>query len=386
MSNTINSGQTANAGPVATAFSSSAAATLLLVMAWGAWQLVGAVRAGLEYPDSASDFREGRTTQTIEKQIDHKLPARASLIAVANSLRYRLVRGGGDQVRLGQDDWLYLTDELKFYPDGDAHQRTRLDLVAKVHQALNLQGVKLLVALVPDKARIYPQHLAAPFHGRMPGYTQARYTQALATLRAQGIVAPDLLAVMDRESSQNPLYYRTDTHWNNAGAALSARAIAAALGSSRPDLDITRFSTQATGAATDRPGDLIKLMGLAEVSNFWRPLPDVEAPVSTTQTSADKPAGGLLGDAAAPPVTLIGTSYSLRGNFHGYLQEALSAKVLNTAKDGGGFLQAATDYFKDEAFKTSPPRLVVWELPERFLQAPLEGKEADWLVQVGLGK
>jgi alginate O-acetyltransferase complex protein AlgJ len=122
---------------------------------------------------------------------------------------------------------------------------------------------------------------------------------------------------------------------------------------------------------------------LTTVPNFWRPQPDHETPIATRQTSTDKPAGGLLDDTDALPVTLVGTSYSLRGNFLGHLQQALSAKVLSTAKDGGGFLQAATDYFKNDAFKNSKPRLVVWELPERFLSAPLDN-EASWLKDVGL--
>lgn len=363
-----------------TAYTASAAATLIAVMVWGVWQVTGAVRTGLDFPRSLSDFREGRMTQTIEKQIDHKLPARPWLIAAANSLRYKLEHGGGEQVRLGKDDWLYLTDELRYTPNADANQAVRVELLAKTSQALAGQGVKLVVALVPDKARIYPQHLS---EGSLPSFTQARYAQAVAALRAKGVVTADLIAPLSSAASREQVYYCTDTHWNSVGAQAAALAIAAVLKQTAVPLDETVFGTQASGPAAERAGDLIKLMGLSEVPNFWRPRPDQEAPVSTTQTSQDKDGGGLLGDVAAVPVALVGTSYSLRGNFHGYLQQALSAKVLNTAKDGGGFLQAATDYFKDEAFKSSKPKVVIWELPERFLPAPLE-REAEWLKTVGL--
>ena len=365
----------------ATAFTTTAGLTLLAVMALGVWQVVGAVRAGLEFPSGPGDFREGRTTQTIEKQIDQKLPVRATLIAAANSLRYRLMRGAGDQVRLGADDWLYLTDELRFYPDADAHQAARITLLAAASKALAERGVRLVVALVPDKARVHPGHLP---EGQAPAYTGQRYAQALASLRAQGVFAIDLLAPLQDGERAGAMYYRTDTHWNQAGARVAAQAVADGVKGLGLALDPTSFAQDAAGAETERPGDLIRLMGLSDVPNFWRPKPDREAAVTTRQTSADSAGGGLLGDAAAVPVVLTGTSYSLRGNFHGYLQEALSAKVLNTAKDGGGFLQAATDYFKDEAFKASPPKLVVWELPERFLPAPLESKEAGWLREVGL--
>jgi alginate O-acetyltransferase complex protein AlgJ len=73
----------------------------------------------------------------------------------------------------------------------------------------------------------------------------------------------------------------------------------------------------------------------------------------------------------------------LRANFHGFLQQALSTKVLNAAKDGGGFLQATTNYLKDDAFRLAKPKLIIWEIPERFIRNRLEG-EMNWLADVGL--
>jgi alginate O-acetyltransferase complex protein AlgJ len=122
-------------------------------------------------------------------------------------------------------------------------------------------------------------------------------------------------------------------------------------------------------------------MGLAETPKALRPRPDIETPVVTLQSSADSSAG-LFGEMVVP-IALTGTSYSLRGNFHGYLQQELSAKVLNTAKDGGGLLQAGTSYLTDNAFQSSKPKVLVWEVPERFLYSKLSD-EATWLKKVGL--
>jgi alginate O-acetyltransferase complex protein AlgJ len=65
------------------------------------------------------------------------------------------------------------------------------------------------------------------------------------------------------------------------------------------------------------------------------------------------------------------------------MQQALSSKVLNTAKDGGGFLQAVTAYLTDEAFRSSKPKVLIWEVPERFLMTKLED-EPKWLAKVKL--
>lgn len=74
-------------------------------MTFGVYQIVTAAMNpdGLEFPRSTLDFREGRATLAIEKQLDLKLPARETLIAFANTLRYQLFSGVADQVRTGKD-------------------------------------------------------------------------------------------------------------------------------------------------------------------------------------------------------------------------------------------------------------------------------------------
>lgn len=357
-----------------------AALTLGALMLLGAWQMVGALHHpdGLAFARGWTNFREGRSTTELEKQLDHKLPARNAMIAVAIGTRYHTTGGAGEQVRSGRDGWLFLAEELRFDAGGAAHLQARADLLAGAARALRSQGVHLMVAVVPDKARIYPQRLAA---GAYPDYLASRYGDALGALRTRGVDVVDLLAPLQRGAAGTQVYYSSDTHWNQNGARIAAEAIARAVQERQITLAPTTFSTS-SGATAERAGDLIRLMGLEHAPAWLRPPADLEAPATTRQTSVD--AQGGLFDSVAVPVVLTGTSFSMRGNFHGYLQQALSAKVLNTAKDGGGFLQAAEAYFKDEAFATDKPALLVWEVPERMLQRPLE-KEAGWLAGVGLG-
>ncbi len=358
---------------------------------FGAAQFIMAARkaADLKVPISKADFWEGRTTLALEKELDHKLPARESLIAFSNSVRYKLFSGGGEQVRVGRDGWLFLTDEIKYEGqkihskpvDAQALMATRLDLVAGASKSLAAQNVKLVVALVPDKARVYQQHLES---GQYPSFNASRYSDGMKGLQQRGVSVVDLLTPMMAAAASREIYYRTDTHWNNEGAALAAKEIGKAVAGLNLGLEAAKFETKPSGAVAPRSGDLIRLMGLEHMPKALRPNVDNEAPQATAQSSAAAPAGGLFGDAAVSAV-LTGTSYSMRGNFHGHLQEAMGTKVLNMAKDGGGFLQAMTDYLKDDSFKQSKPKVIVWELPERMLRLPLEG-EAVWLKQVGLAR
>ncbi len=367
--------------PKPTPHQAFAALAFIAVMLVGAWQITAAALNpdGLEFPRTVLDFREGRTTQELEKQLDKHLPVRTSLIAGANTLRYLITGGGGDQVRTGRDQWLFLTEELRYDVGGAANLKTRVDMLGTAAQRLSEQGVKLVIALVPDKARIYESKLAS---GQYPAYNQSRYQDALAALRERKVTTVDLLQPLTQAALKSEVFYRTDTHWNQVGAEVVARAVASQVQQLGVSLDTTTFKTTSEAAPVERVGDLVRLMGLQDMPNSVRPMPDQEAPASTSQTSAESAGGGLFGDVAVP-VVMTGTSYSMRGNFHGYMQQALSSKVLNTAKDGGGFLQAATAYLSDEAFRASKPKVLIWEVPERFLMTKLDD-ESTWLAKVKL--
>jgi alginate O-acetyltransferase complex protein AlgJ len=357
------------------------AATLFCGVALsGVWEMfqAGSTLALDNIPHALLDFRKGRTTAAIEKQLDQKLPDRKTLIAVANSLRYLLTHAAGEQVRIGAQDWLFLNEELQFHEHSPANQKTRIELLNAVSRALAQQHVTLVVALVPDKARIEAAYLGS---GKIPAYNRLRYQAALDDLRAQGVAVVDLLSPLGLAAKQAAVYYRSDTHWNQAGAQLAARTIAAQIRGLNLDLEPTAFRSEPSSVESERVGDLLFLMGLDRVPNALRPQPDREHITVTRQTSTET-SGGLFGDASVP-VVLTGTSYSLRGNFHGFLQEALGVKILNAAKDGAGFLQATTQYLQDESFRTSKPKVLLWEVPERFLGTPL-GEEPQWLGSVGL--
>ena len=71
-------------------------------------------------------------------------------------------------------------------------------------------------------------------------------------------------------------------------------------------------------------------------------------------------------------MTLVGTSYSANTNwnFEGFLKEYLETDVLNMADQGLGPLVVMDKYLENDAWKNSPPRLVIWEMPERYLLMP----------------
>jgi alginate O-acetyltransferase complex protein AlgJ len=54
-------------------------------------------------------------------------------------------------------------------------------------------------------------------------------------------------------------------------------------------------------------------------------------------------------------------------NFEGALKEALGADVLNVANQGEGPVRPMQEYLVSETLQNTPPELVIWEIPERFI-------------------
>lgn len=344
----------------------------------GLWQGVAALRTEaaqnrIRPTLDADSLLAGRTAAAVNHTLAHDLPADAALRGVGGALRWRLFASGGPQTRVGCDDWLYLTEELRPWADARANMEARAAGLRAVRDALAARGIPLIIAMAPDKARVHPENLCgAPWSAQARG----RHDAFLALLERRGVPVVDSLGALRAGLAQGPVYLRTDTHWNQRGAALVAQAIAHAA----RDVPLDRpggFTT--TGEPPlSHPGDLLRLMSLEHMPDRWRPRPDI---FGRARTTAPEPAGGgLLDETPAPQVVLLGSSYSVNGNFHGALQEAMGAQVANFGQAGAGFAGAALRYFVSPAWRESPPRLVVWEVLERALAQPLSAEERAFLA------
>lgn len=353
----------------------AAGLAMVVVMVGGLWQAVQALSSPQlqEVPHTVPDMRSGVSSDRFGKFLDNHLPIREDLIAWANAGRFVLTQGAGDQVRLGRDEWLFSVEELQHFPGASGVQAQRVRRMAEVAEGFRAKGIELLVVVVPDKARVHAAYLAG---GTYPAWHAQRYPSLVQALQSAKVSTVDVLPSMAKQATTEPLYYRTDTHWNQTGARLVAELAAQYIlthGAVEPKAEFATAPDPAQAAPTERVGDLLNMMGLSKMPNLLRPDPDMERADRTAKTSANV-STSLLGDVSMP-VTLVGTSYSQRANFHGYLQAALQAEVLNVATDGGGFIHSLASYLKDDAFQTAPPQWVVWEVPERVFSAPLSDAE-----------
>jgi alginate O-acetyltransferase complex protein AlgJ len=317
-----------------------------------------------EPPAVSQELIDGRLAHAFESHYDEAFPVRDFAIGLWAALDYTLFGEARSGAIVGKDGWLYTDEEFKVDDDAQVQLARNLALIGWARDRLAEHDVKLLVAMVPAKARVYPEHIGR----RQPAALHRDlYERLRMELWAADIPSADLLTMLTLGKSQSPTFLRTDTHWTPHGARLAATTIAAAVqagGLGSTDAP-TQFRTQ-TDAPRLHRGDLFNFLPLDPYFSRLLPPPDS---VETASTEKDGGGSDLLGDAGAPKVALVGTSYSAepRWNFQGALQEVLHEEVSNYARLGVGPYAPLFAYLQSEDFRTAPPRLVIWELPERYL-------------------
>ncbi|MES2038989.1 MAG: cell division protein FtsQ [Pseudomonadota bacterium] len=321
-----------------------------------------------------SRLLDGEATRQFSTQLnDHFLLSKV-FAKIERGVTWAIAGDTGASVRRGCDDWLFLSDELTPYAHATENAAARARIITQTASDLQMQGIKLVVAVVPDKTRIEENHLCG-LH-RPAGFANRLndWVSTLANNKVEVLSFAPALSAMKEER-----YYRSDSHWNERGANVAAMTLAEHLQSlklvDKPAAPLDPKSIQSN--TTERSGDLMRVSNLEGLPAWMRPATEV------TQVSKVAPVAvasdDLFGDAGLPTVALVGTSFSRAANFVPFLSQHLGAPVANLAKDGGDFDGAAFAYLNSKEFKSQPPKVVVWEVPERMLQKTLTTSEKKWL-------
>jgi alginate O-acetyltransferase complex protein AlgJ len=299
-------------------------------------------------------------------------------------LGWLLLKDLGPRVKPGCEGWLFLGDELTVHPNGASNAARRADIAQTLVERLAARGTRVVITVVPDKTRIETDRLCGL---QRPEALDPRYATWSAAMTTRGLAAVALEAPLQQVKARvGTAYDRTDTHWSLDSAQAAAQALADHLRSQgfTPSPEVGFTVTRAPVAP--RWGDLVRLAGLDQLSPNLRPKPDqvamprfeISAPAAQA-TSAD----ALFGDGpAAERIALVGSSYSRNAHFADWLAQALRTEVGNLAQDGGGFSQSMLDFLKQEASADRPTSWLIWEIPERVLQDPIEADEQALLAQL----
>ncbi|MEW5839027.1 MAG: cell division protein FtsQ [Pseudomonadota bacterium] len=349
---------------------------LLAFMSAGLWSSASALFEGsLTLKDENltwASFLDGRLTGEVNEQLGKtSLPEWAA--SAQRRLNWLILGDLGDRVRIGCPDWLFLSDELRLYPQREHNAAARAENVIDIHRVLQKRGIDLLVAVVPDKSRIEG---AQRCQLKRSALLNERVASWVKRLEAAHVPVVNLESVLSSLVAQGQdAFLRTDTHWNERGAQAAAQEIAKAVANLKLAPTPPQESVITQQAAEPRSGDLIRLAGIERLPMHLQPKPDMVAAsrFSVTQSGANASAGDdLFGDSGLPNTVLLGTSFSRNSNFVAFLEHSLHSKIGDFSRDGGAFAGAAQAYFASAAFKDTPPRLIIWEIPERVLEEAWE--------------
>ena len=312
---------------------------------------------------STRDLVQGKSALAFESHYNKEFPARDLGVSLWAAIAYVLFKEGRPGIAIGGNDWLYTDEELKTYADAEVQTQTHLALMLWVREELARRGSALAVAVVPSKARVYPEHLGGH---RPASIHRDLYERIQAELATGEMPQIDLLGALTAAKGQQQTFLRTDTHWTHGGAQVAAREIARALkAAGLAGSGSTAYRTQ-TQSEQPHKGDLFNFLPLDPYFSALLP-PQEQIAVQRTEAAG---AGevDLLGDGAEPAIALTGTSYSAdaRWNFTGALQESLREDVVNYAVEGKGPFVAMLEYLSRKDLPQTAPRVVVWEVPERF--------------------
>lgn len=293
---------------------------------------------------------------------------------------------------VGQDGWLFYRHEFSD-PSDNANVSKTIDLLRRVNTQLARNGTQLVVVMAPLKIRIHSEFL--PPSVALTDHLKNNYVRMLQSLRNVGVAAVDLETAFigsPKRNSPMPLYFKRDTHWSSAGALLAAESVRDMLQSDvrlqplTASLPKTRY--QLTWSPKDWPvdGDLPP-----QLPKGSPPFDKELIKIFTVEKLAGQSTGGLL-DNAAPPITLLGSSYTADWtNFPAAMRYALQSDILSISVDAlQGQWVGLHSYLRDDAFQTQRPKLLIWEMPARDMRAPpdFQWREArykmnatEWLLQ-----
>jgi alginate O-acetyltransferase complex protein AlgJ len=356
-----------------------------LLLALGIWSLTA---FGNFSKTEQMTVLNGKWAKAVETHYDDEFPIKRLGTNLWAALDYKVFNEGRPGVILGRDQWLYTDEEFDPVANGEQIEAENFALIRGVREQLKQQGVQLVMAILPAKARLYPEHIGeqtpAALHADL-------YQKFHAQAQQAGIIAPDLLAPLQQAKQQGQMFLRTDTHWTPMGAEVVAQHLGKAIAAQAPlSGEPQQYQTKPVKTEAYK-GDLTTFLPLDPLFSNLLPQPDeLQQRETTVVNNAGENATADGSDALFAsndiPVALVGTSYSANPhwNFLGALQQSLHSDVVNYAEDGHGPILPMLKYLQTDAFKNSAPQVVIWEFPERYLPMKNDLSEFDpqWIAEL----
>lgn len=152
-------------------------------------------------------------------------------LVTANALLQGKLFGvsAADGVICGTDGWLYYKDSLDDYlgtnlmSDRQLYNAART--LALMQEYVEKRGAKFLFTVAPNKNTLYGEWM--PYYDKLVVTEENNIRRMQTWLEKEGVSYLNLTQAL--EESDEILYHKKDSHWNNMGAAIASDALMTAL-------------------------------------------------------------------------------------------------------------------------------------------------------------
>ena len=124
-------------------------------------------------------------------------------------------------------------------------------------QILAERNCDLAIIIVPDKDHVYPEHMPSYLYGPLASRAEDFVEYAKPRLDIPIVYPKAEFMMYKEENPDQDIYYHYDTHWNNLGAYIAARALLSEIG-----IDSTAIWELEINPVDDSSYDLANLLSI----------------------------------------------------------------------------------------------------------------------------
>ena len=202
----------------------------------------------------------------VEKYIEDRIGFKSEMVYLYTVIQFSVLqKRANKKILVGKDRWLFYTDKeggdnfsdfnkTNLFSESEALRIA--DRIQEVEYYFKKHGIKFLFVIAPNKHNIYPEFY--PFK-RPEGFTRTdQIVKHLDEKNVSYIYLRDYL--IDKKSSNYPIYYETDTHWNDRGAYHASEIIREKIQNYFPGKKIHDVAYEFK-IKNDYRGDLLNMLG-----------------------------------------------------------------------------------------------------------------------------
>ncbi|MDR1287184.1 MAG: hypothetical protein LBK08_06210 [Treponema sp.] len=312
----------------------------------------------------------------IDDYINDRFGFRKYFTLLYYRVNYNILKKKQDnRVLIGKDGWLYYIDKYGENLLADFQKNNLLDDadLAKVTEQLEKRaqwcsdnGMQFMFFIAPNKHSVYPEHYS---FDRPEGLTRAdQILNNMPQSLFDKTVFPRDYIISQKETNFLPLYFETDTHWNQLGTLYAYERLFDKIRSCFPGVDFPVINNYSRTVTYDTTGDLVSIMGLESYSQ--RTIVEIEPEGGwESYYSYKKYEGrdGLNGIITESNNQNLPKAIIFRDSFFYSLQPYTSslfshAEYIWRQNTRDQFEQSDKDHILE-----NKPDIVIWEVAERFL-------------------